>query len=96
MIEEYTEEYPVSYLCPRITIKKYRNQGLPCIRGTEIPAKTIAILAHNGLSQKDVLEKYPELTMEDLKDVYVYYTGPFIMFKNLEVDYGEETKTVIL
>lgn len=96
MIEEYTKEYPVSYECSRITIKRDRCDGLPCVRGTEITAKSIATLAHNGMSQEEVLEKYPELTMEDLRDVYIYYQGPSYLFRQLELDYSEETKTIVL
>lgn len=81
------EEYPVSYICPRITIQKNRCNGLPCIRGTEITTKSIAKLAHNGMNQEEVLELYPELEEEDLRDVYIYYQGPFRMFCHLEVDY---------
>jgi uncharacterized protein (DUF433 family) len=96
MIENYLEEYPVSYLCPRVTIKKGRCDGLPCVRETEITTKSIAILAHNGTTQEDVLKKYPELTMDDLKDVYLYYQGPYQMFYHLELDFTEETKTIFL
>lgn len=95
---EFTEEYPVSYLCPRITIQRDRRDGKPCIRGTEITAKEIANLANFGLSQLDVLKKYPNLTMEDLTDVYIYYHGPHLMFQNLEtpdVCPGETTKIVM-
>lgn len=90
------EEYPVSYLCPRITIQKGRCDGLPCVRGTNITTKSIAILAHNGATQDDVLQKYSQLTMEDLEHVYLYYRGPYSMFAHLEADYDEETKTVFL
>jgi len=96
MINEYLEEYPVSYKCPRITIKKDRCEGLPCVRNTEILAKTIATLAHNGMTQDKVLEKYPELTMEDLRDVYLYYQGPFRLFYHLELEYEPETEKVFL
>ena len=96
MIDEYLEEYPVSYKCPRITIKKGRCGGLPCVRETEITAKSIAILAHNGVTQQKVIQKYPELTMEDLLDVYIYYQGPAYMFSQLELDYDNETKTIFL
>jgi uncharacterized protein (DUF433 family) len=96
VIDEYREEYPVSYRCPRITIKKGRCDGLPCVRKTEITAKSIAILAHNGATQQQVIQKYPELTMEDLLDVYIYYQGPASLFRNLELDYEEETKTILL
>lgn len=96
MIEEYLEEYPVSYKCPRVTIQKNRCASLPCVRGTEITTKSIATMAHNGMTQDQVLEKYPELTMEDLKDVYTYYQGTHLMFLNHELDFFEETETVIL
>lgn len=78
------EEYPVSYLCPRITIKKDRCDGIPCVRGTEITAKSIAMLATSGLTQDEVLNLYPTLILDDLKDVYLYYKGPFKMFLHLE------------
>jgi uncharacterized protein (DUF433 family) len=93
---EYTEEYPVSYHCPRVTIKKDRCGGLPCVRGTEIPAKHIAILAHNGVTQDEVLTKYQELSIDDLRDVYIYYQGPWRLFSHLELDFTEETKTIFL
>ena len=54
------------------------------------------ILAHNGVTQEQVIQKYPELTMEDLLDVYIYYQGPASLFRNLELDYEEETKTIRL
>lgn len=96
MIDDYLEEYPVSYRCPRVTIKKYRCDGIPCVRGTDIPAKNIATLAHNGMPQDEVLKKYPELTMEDLRDVYLYYQGPFRLFYQLELDYSPETEKVFI
>ena len=96
MIDTYLEEYPVSYICPRVTIQKHRCDGLPCVRGTDISAKSIAILAHNGATQEDVLDKYPELTLDDLKDVYLYYQGPYQMFHHLELDYTPETQTIFL
>lgn len=83
MIEEYLEEYPVSYICPRITIKKYRCDGLPCVRGTDITVKSIAILASEGATQEEVLKKHPNLCMEDLKNVYLFYKGPFNLFSHL-------------
>lgn len=95
---EFLEEYPVSYLCPRVTIKRDRCGGKPCIRGTEITVKKIANLANSGVSQQEVIKKYPELTMEDLRDVYIYYHGPHLMFQNLEtpdVCPGETTKVLM-
>lgn len=88
MIEEYLEEYPVSYLCPRVTIKKGRCDGFPCVRGTEITVKSIAMMASNGATQDDVLDTYPELTIEDLRDVFLYYQKPYQLFEHLEPDYA--------
>jgi uncharacterized protein (DUF433 family) len=96
MIEEYLEEYPVSYKCPRVTIKKGRCDGLPCVRGTDITTKSIAILAHNGLNQDEVLNMFPQLTIEDLRDVYIYYQGPSFQFLSLELDQENETEKVFL
>lgn len=84
MIEEYLDEYPVSYLCPRITIKKGRWDSLPCVRGTEIPAKVIAILSNEGLTEEEIFKMYPELNMDDLSDVFLYYKGPIKMFSHYE------------
>lgn len=88
MIEEYFEEYPVSYLCPRVTIKKGRCDGRPCVRGTEITVESIAMMAADGATQQDVLKTYSQLTLEDLKDVYLYYLKPYQMFENLETNYA--------
>ena len=95
MIAEYLEEYPVSYQCPRITIKKGKCDGRPCIRGTEITARSIAALANAGISQQEILEQFPQLTMEDLYDVYLYYHGPWAMFTHLEKDLISDETTKI-
>jgi uncharacterized protein (DUF433 family) len=95
MIDEYLEEYPVSYKCPRITIQKGRSDGRPCIRGTEITTRTIASLANAGITQQEILESFPQLTMEDLLDVYIYYHGPWTMFRDLEKDLIKDETTKI-
>lgn len=84
MIEKYLEEYPVSYLCPRITIKRDRCDGLPCVRGTDITAISLAILANDDISPEEIIQIHPTLTMEDLIDVYVYYQGTIRMFSHYE------------
>lgn len=95
MIEEYLEEYPVSYQCPRITIKKGRRNGRPCIKGTEITARSIAALANAGITQQEILAEFLDLTIEDLYDVYLYYHGPWTMFMHLEKDLIEDETTKI-
>lgn len=96
MTEDYLEEYSVSYECPRITIKKDRCEGRPCIRGTKIPARVIASLANAGITQQEILKSHPELTMEDLLDVYIYYHGPWLGFKHLEKDFPNPETTKII
>ena len=41
--------------------------GKPVIRGMRIPVYLIVELVANGLSIKDVLKEYPELSEEDFK-----------------------------
>jgi uncharacterized protein (DUF433 family) len=95
MIEEYLEEYPVSYECPRVTVQKGRCDGRPCIRGTEITTRAIASLANAGITQQEILKSFPQLTMEDLLDVYIYYHGPWVLFKHLEKDLLTDETTKI-
>ena len=46
--------------------------GKPVIRGTRIPVYLIVELVANGLSIKDILKEYPELSEEDVKAALRY------------------------
>ena len=51
----------------RVVIDEKILGGKPVIRGTRIPVYLIVELVANGLSIKDVLKEYPELSEGDFK-----------------------------
>lgn len=56
----------------RITINPKVCHGMPCIRGLRIPVHLILDLIASGMSTEDILEAYPELEAEDLKQSLEY------------------------
>jgi uncharacterized protein (DUF433 family) len=50
----------------RIVIDHQIMGGVPCIRGTRVPAATILGLMAEGVSAPGVLDYYPQLTMTDI------------------------------
>jgi len=51
----------------RITIDPQIMGGQPCIRGLRIPVSLIIKLIAGGKSTEEILEEYPELEEEDIK-----------------------------
>lgn len=51
----------------RITNNPDILRGKPIIRGTRVPAALIADLVRNGMSPAQVVEDYPELSVEDVE-----------------------------
>ncbi len=47
-------------------------EGKPVIKGTHIPVLLILELLAKSLSVKEVLEKYPELTEENIREALKY------------------------
>ncbi len=41
--------------------------GVPCVRGLRIPVATVLGLLADGMSEAEVLEAYPDLEPEDIK-----------------------------
>lgn len=56
----------------RITIDPELMGGQPCIRGLRIPVSLIIKLIASGRTSKDILEDYPELEEEDIKQSLEY------------------------
>lgn len=56
----------------RITIDPDTMGGQPCIRGLRIPVSLIVRLLAAGKTAKDVLQDYPELEEEDVKQALEY------------------------
>ena len=56
----------------RITIDPNVMGGQPCIRGLRIPVALIIRLVANGKTFKEIVEDYPELEEEDVKQALEY------------------------
>lgn len=46
--------------------------GVPCIRGLRIPVVTVVRMVANGLSQAEILDLYPDLEPEDIREALLY------------------------
>ena len=56
----------------RITFKPEQCGGRPCIRGMRIRVKDVLDLLAAGVSEKEILEDYPDLEAEDIKACLQY------------------------
>ena len=51
----------------RITAEQDKMGGVPCIRGLRIPVATVVGMIADGMSEVEVLEAYPDLEPDDIK-----------------------------
>jgi len=56
----------------RITIDPEVMRGQPCIRGLRIPVSLIVKLIASGKTIGEILEDYPELKEEDIRQALEY------------------------
>ena len=56
----------------RITIDPDKMGGVPCIRGLRIPVATIVGMVANGMTEKEILDAYPDIEPEDIKEALLY------------------------
>jgi len=56
----------------RITIEPDKMGGVPCIRGLRIPVATVVGMVANGMTEKDILEAYPDLEPGDIREALLY------------------------
>ncbi len=56
----------------RITINPAVMGGQPCIRGLRIPVSLIVKLVASGKLVQDILDEYPEMEEEDIRQALVY------------------------
>jgi uncharacterized protein (DUF433 family) len=52
----------------RITIDPTRMGGVPIIRHLRIPVATVVDMVADGMTQAEILQAYPDLEAEDIKD----------------------------
>jgi uncharacterized protein (DUF433 family) len=48
------------------------RSGAPCIRGLRIPVATIVGMVADGMTQEEILDAYPDLQAEDIKQALRY------------------------
>ena len=56
----------------RITISPQQMGGVPCIRGLRIPVATVVGMVSDGMTEKDILKAYPDLTVQDIREALRY------------------------
>jgi len=56
----------------RITIEPEGMGGVPCIRGLRIPVATVVGMIANGMSEKEILDAYPDLETDDIREALRY------------------------
>ena len=59
-------------LFERIVINPKVMVGKPIVKGTRIPVDMIVKLMAQGMTVKEILEDYPNLTKEDIKAALLY------------------------
>jgi uncharacterized protein (DUF433 family) len=59
----------------RITIEAGKRGGKPCIRGLRITVYDVLSYLASGMSEKQVLHDFPELTHEDILACLSYAAG---------------------
>jgi uncharacterized protein (DUF433 family) len=56
----------------RITVRPEQMGGVPCIRGLRIPVATVIRMVANRISEKEILDAYPDLEQEDIKEAMLF------------------------
>jgi uncharacterized protein (DUF433 family) len=56
----------------RITINPEKMGGVACIRGLRIPVSTFVGMVANGMTEKEILDAYPDLEPEDIREALLY------------------------
>jgi uncharacterized protein (DUF433 family) len=57
---------------PRITVEANQMGGVPCIRGLRIPVATVVGMVTDGMTDGDILDAFPDLEPEDLREALRY------------------------
>ena len=56
----------------RITIDPNKMGGVPCVRGLRIPVATIVGMVAEGMNNDEILESFPDLELEDIREALHY------------------------
>lgn len=58
----------------RITVSPDQMGGVPCIRSLRIPVATVVGMVAEGMSEEEILQAYPDLEQEDVREALCYIT----------------------
>src|SRR5438132_7639044 len=56
----------------RITVDANKMGGVPCVRGLRVPVATVVAMVADGMNERQILEAYPYLEAEDIKEAIGY------------------------
>ena len=56
----------------RITVNPKQMGGVPCLRGLRIPVATVVGMVSDGMSEKKIIQAYPDLESEDIREALRY------------------------
>jgi uncharacterized protein (DUF433 family) len=56
----------------RITVDPRQMGGVPCLRRLRIPVATVVGMVADGMSEEDILQAYPDLELEDIREALRY------------------------
>ena len=56
----------------RITVDPRQMGGVPCLRRLRIPVATVVGMVADGMSEDDILQAYPDLEREDIREALRY------------------------
>jgi uncharacterized protein (DUF433 family) len=56
----------------RITVDPQQMGGVPCLRRLRIPVATVVGMVADGMSDEDILQAYPDLEREDIREALRY------------------------
>lgn len=56
----------------RITVDPGQMGGVPCVRHLRIPVATVVGMVADGMSQQEILDAYPDLEAEDIREALRY------------------------
>lgn len=56
----------------RITVDPKKMGGVPCIRDLRLPVATVVSMVADGMDREEILQAYPDLEREDIKEALRY------------------------
>jgi uncharacterized protein (DUF433 family) len=56
----------------RITVDPDKMGGVPSIRGLRVPVATVVGMVADGMGEEEILEAYPDLEREDVREALRY------------------------